>query len=295
MPRWWKGSGLLVALASWALVLLAQAPPQLPTSPLENAGQDMTGAFEGWFKNPDGTFCLLLGYFNRNLKQELDIPVGPNNHIDPGGPDQGQPTHFLPRRQWGVFTITVPRDFGDKKLTWTLVTNGRTDVIPVSLNPLWEISPFKEESMGNTPPSLAFAPEGPFVQGPRPITTALATTMSNPVTLTVWAADDAKVLEGAKKKPPGPPLRVTWCKFRGPGTVTFAKEKPDLEKVEFKAPEGSKVSGKATTTATFSEPGEYVLRVVANDWSGDGGRGFQCCWTNAMVKVSVKPPTTASK
>ena len=117
----------------------------------------------------------------------------------------------------------------------------------------------------------------------------------NPVTLTAWAADDAKVLEGAKKKLPGPPLLVTWCKFRGPGTVTFAKEKPDLEIAEFKATEGSRVSGKATTTATFSEPGEYVLRVVVNDWSGDGGRGFQCCWTNAMVKVSVKLPTTASK
>jgi hypothetical protein len=65
--------------------------------------------------------------------------------------------------------------------------------------------------------------------------------------------------------------------------------------VEFKAPEGTKVSGKATTTATFSEPGEYVLRVVANDWSGDGGRGFQCCWTNAMMKVSVKPGTTGSR
>ena len=47
--------------------------------------------------------------------------------------------------------------------------------------------------------------------------------------------------------------------------------------------------GKATTTASFSEPGEYILRVVANDWSGDGGGGFQCCWTNAHVAVSVKP------
>lgn len=39
------------------------------------------------------------------------------------------------------------------------------------------------------------------------------------------------------------------------------------------------------TTATFSEPGEYVLRVFANDRSG--GRGSQCCWTNAFVRVNV--------
>ncbi len=272
-----------------ALLLFSQPPPELPTAPAENSGQDVTGAFEGWFKNPDGTFSLLLGYFNRNLKQEVDVPVGPNNRIDPGGPDQGQPTHFLPRRQWGVFTVTVPKDFGDKKLNWTLVVNGRTNMIPVSLNPLWEVSPFSEESMGNTPPHLGFAPAGPFVQGPRPISTTLSATMPDPVTLTVWAADDAKVLEGSRRAPTGPPLTVTWCKYRGPGNVTFAKEKPALEKVEFQAPAGAKVSGKFTTTATFSAPGDYILRVVANDWSGDGGRGFQCCWTNAMVKVSVKP------
>jgi hypothetical protein len=83
--------------------------------------------------------------------------------------------------------------------------------------------------------------------------------------------------------------------LRGPGKVTFSKDKPTLEKEEFKAPGDPKVQGKATTTATFSTPGEYLLRVVANDWSGDGGRGFQCCWTNALVKVSVKPAPAAAK
>jgi hypothetical protein len=296
MQGGWRFSGLFagLGLAGCSLVLLAQAPGQLPLDPLHDSGQGLTGAFEGWFKNPDGTFSLLLGYFNRNMKEDVDVPVGPSNHIDPGGPDQGQPTHFLTRRQWGLFTITVPKDFGDKKLTWTLVRNGRSEVIPVSLNPLWEISPFKEESMGNTPPSLAFNANGPFVQGPRPMSTSLTATVGTPLTLELWAADDAKVLEGAKKTPPGPPLTITWCKYRGPGDVKFAKEKPALEKVEFQAPAGTKVSGKATTTATFNEPGDYVLRVVANDWSGDGGRGFQCCWTNAMVKVSVKPAAAGS-
>ncbi len=75
-------------------------------------------------------YTLLVGYFNRNLKETLDIPVGPNNRIEPGGPDQGQPTHFLPRRQWGVFTIKVPKDFGDKRLTWTIVANGQTTIDP---------------------------------------------------------------------------------------------------------------------------------------------------------------------
>src|SRR5207245_197283 len=107
------------------------------------------------------------GYYNRNRKEDLDIPVGPSNRIEPGGPDQGQPTHFLPGRQWGVFTITVPKDFGAKKLTWTIVANGQTTVVPASLDPLWEVSPFVEAS-GNTPPTIRFE-GGASVQGPRPI------------------------------------------------------------------------------------------------------------------------------
>ncbi len=257
--------------------------------PLHDSGQSVTAAFEGWFRNPDGSFSILLGYFNRNLKEELEIPVGLNNQIEPGGPDQGQPTHFLPRRQWGVFTVTVPKDFGNKKLTWTLTANRQTTSVPVSLNPLWEVSPFKEESMGNTPPVIAFEEGGPSVQGPRAIQASLAAALANPLPLTVWVADDAKTLQMAKTVPKGPPVTVTWSKFRGPGAVTFANARPPIEKTSGKWAQRAPFSGKATTTATFSEPGEYVLRVVANDWSGDGGRGFQCCWTNAQVKVSVKP------
>ncbi len=49
---------------------------QLPLEPLRNSGQGVTGAFEGWYPNPDGSFSLLVGYFNRNEKATLDIPVG---------------------------------------------------------------------------------------------------------------------------------------------------------------------------------------------------------------------------
>lgn len=276
---------VLAICAFMTVPLMANAQPKpLPLEPVHDSGQSVTGAFEGWFKNPDGTFSILLGYFNRNLKEELDIPIGPNNRIEPGGPDRGQPTHFLPRRQWGVFTVTVPKDFGNSKLTWRLIANHQTTAIPVSLNPLWEVSPFEEEGIGNTPPTIRFEEGGPPVQGPRPITKSLTATLPNPLPLTVWVADDAKTLP--RRANPGPPVTATWSKFRGPGVVTFANARPPVEKLDGKTAAG--FSGKATTSVTFSEPGEYVLRVVANDWSGDGGRGFQCCWTNAQVNVSVK-------
>jgi len=255
---------------------------------LHDSGQSVTGAFEGWFKNPDGTYSILLGYFNRNLKQELDIPIGPDNRIDPGGPDRGQPTHFMPRRQWGVFTIRVPNDFGNGKLTWTLVAGGKTTTIPMSLDPRWEVSPFFEVGIGNTPPFISFEEGGGGVQGPGLSDVVRTVTMPSALTLTVWVADDAKTAPGAKP-PKTPPVTLTWSKFRGPGDVVFSNPTPPVEKTESKgAMAAVAFDGRGTTTATFSKAGEYVLLVVANDWSGEGGRGFQCCWTTAKVKVSVK-------
>ena len=277
-------------LACAAISAYAQPSAPYAMGALHESGQGVTGAFEGWFKNPDGTFSLLLGYFNRNTKEELEIPIGPGNSIEPGGPDQGQPTHFLAGRQWGVFTVTVPKDFGTGKLNWTLTANGQTNVIPLSLNPLWEVSPLKEEGIGNTPPFLSFEKGGPSVQGPRPIVTSLAATLADPLPLTVWVSDDAKTAPGAQP-PRGSPVTVTWSQLRGPGKVVFANARPAV--VQDAANGNAVFSGHATTSATFSEPGEYVLHVVANDWSGDGGRGFQCCWTNGAVKVSVETALVA--
>jgi hypothetical protein len=281
-----------LAIAAFVpMFALGQGSTQGSVEPLHDSGQSVTPAFEGWYPNPDGTSNILFGYYNRNLKEALDIPVGPNNRVEPGGADRGQPTHFLPGRQWGVFTITVPKDFGpDKKITWTIVSNGKTTSIPVGLNPLWVISPFKDAT-GNTPPFLGFQESGPFLQGPpRGIATSLTTTVRAPLALTVWVADDANV-------PPSfaafakfiPAVTVGWTRFRGPGDVKFDGEKPKVEKIEFKAPPGTSFTGKATATATFSQPGDYILEVVANDLSGTGGGGFQCCWTTAQVKVTVKP------
>jgi hypothetical protein len=287
----WGVPVLLVSSALvWASVPANAQSGQLPMEPLHDSGQGVTAAYEGWFKNPDGSYSMLFGYFNRNMKQELDVPIGDGNRIEPGPPDQGQPTHFLPQRQWGIFTVTVPQNFGTQKLTWTIVVNGVATAVPAHLDARWEINPFFDVGVGNTPPLISFEDGGPSVQGPRGFSTALETTLANPLTLNVWVADDAKSFQGGKP-PETPPVTVTWSKYRGPGTVTFSNNKPPVEQGpgKWKVTPAPVVTGKATTTASFGEPGEYVLRVVANDWSGDGGGGFQCCWTYAQVKVSVKP------
>jgi hypothetical protein len=253
----------LVAIALAGAVASAQ---QLPLEPLRESGQSVTPAYEGWYRNADGTISLLVGYFNRNLRQEVDIPVGPDNHIDPGGPDRGQPTHFLTRRQWGMFTIVVPGDFPEKKLTWTLTSNGRTSTVPMTLHKDYEISPFKDPALGNTPPVVQMS--GTKYQGPpRAIATTLTAAVGKPIEIQASVTDDMVV--DPRRPPDAQKLFVSWSRFRGPGRVTFA------------APRS------ATTTAAFDTPGEYVVRLQANDVSGEGGGGFQCCWTSVLIRVAV--------
>lgn len=277
------------------LISAAALAQQLPLEPRHDAGQSITGVFEGWFKNPDGTFNLLFGYYNRNLKEAVDIPVGANNRIEPGGPDRGQPAHFLPGRMWGSFTVTVPPDFGASQLLWTIVANGKTTVIPGNLKTDWEISPFIDAT-NNTPPWISFEPfenAAPAAQGPRPLVASAQAIAGAPLTLTVWTADDNVVSPGTRV--PKTPVSITWSLFRGPGQATFAQARPAVEKIEGKMPPKATFLGKASTTVTFSDAGEYVLQVTANDASGEGGGGFQCCWTNAQLKVSVKAEPTSGR
>ena len=267
---------------------------QIPIEPAKQSNTGVTPSYEGWFDNPDGSHNFLVGYLNRNRGQEVDIPIGPNNRIEPGGPDLGQPTHFLPGRQTGTFVVIVPKTFSpQQRLTWTLTINGQTNAIPLRLHADYNISPLKDSAVGNTPPMIRFAEGGPAIQGPTSTmasATARKASVSEPLDLPVWADDDAKYTNDSSSPMRGsrPPVTLLWAKYRGPGTVTFDKVRPTLDKVK-----GGGVNepyqGTSKTTAKFSEPGEYVLQVIAYDFSGEGGGGFVCCWTNSLVKVTVTP------
>ncbi len=244
-------------------------------------GQSVSASYEGWYPNPDGTRSLVFGYFNRNYEEYLDIPIGPNNRFEPGPADRGQPTHFFPRRQTGVFAVVVPADFGDQRLTWSVTANGETIAIPGHLEPGWEITALEEVTSGNTPPVLRFGgPDGTPRQGPLGVHSELTTTVSTPTPISVWAADDGMRKSRATQRPAR--FGLVWSKYRGAGTVTLDDTTPSIDE-----------RGSAITTATFSEAGEYVLRVLA--WDDSGGQaaimagGFFCCWTNGYVTVRVNP------
>jgi hypothetical protein len=316
----------LAAVTVWVIVVPAaaqQSRAPLVLEPLGSREEAIFPAFEGWGPDKSGeNLLLLLGYYNRNRSQELDIPIGSDNRIEPDGPDYGQPTHFYTGRQHGVFAIKVPKDFGNKKLTWTLTANGQTSTVSFWLNPAYWVNFFKHPANGNEPPVIRFLRDGPTMTGPPlGIAQTLSATAGKPVPLTLWASDvpmhvseaeeelaarnrglnagrapdsvaiiGGQVIAGSARgggaaavSPVQVDITVNWRKHRGPGQVSF-----EQERIPLTTKGDPKLFLEATTTATFSVPGEYVVRAQVNDTSGDGGGGEQCCWTTAHVRVNVK-------
>ena len=71
---------LMVCLASVSIASAANAQTRFAYS----SGQPLEPAYEGWMQNKDGSYTLYFGYMNTNWLQEFDIPVGPDNHFEPG-------------------------------------------------------------------------------------------------------------------------------------------------------------------------------------------------------------------
>jgi hypothetical protein len=284
------GLGVVALVAAATLPLRAQ----LPLAVAKASGQTVTPAFEGWYRNPDGTFSISFGYYNRNSEEVVSVPIGAANRVEPGPPNQGQPTEFHPGRHWGVFAVKVPADFGTKEVTWTLAVRGATSAIPGHLRANWEIDALQGEAgSGNTPPVLKFEENGPEGSGPFGVTAGpIAASLSTPVALSVWARDDGKpsTSVGSAGRA-GVPVTVTWFTHQSPAAPPAAPAPPTARGVSFNPASGriDVTGGRMTTQATFNVPGEYVVRVRANDASGVAGAGHaQCCWTNGFVKVIVK-------
>jgi hypothetical protein len=263
-------SALIVLVLLVGVVRAQQLPTAIPQTKFAS-GQNIVPYFEGWIRNADGSFDMVFGYFNRNWEEQLAIPAGPDNMVEPGGPDRGQPTFFLPRRQGWVYRVRVPADFGKQVLTWTIKANGKTEKAYGELMPVEEITERiimtrgnlnRGEDDPNKPPAVSIAPiAGAGVNSavtltanvtddglPKPrVTVARPQTTSTDGTIRAQANSSA-----SGNRPRG--LNVTWMQIRGPAKVTVEPSGPILV-----------AEGKATTTARFPQPGTYVLRATAND------------------------------
>jgi len=269
------------------LCLCASVFPQTLPLPTElpnvrfNLGQDVVPYFEGWIRNPDGTFDLVFGYFNRNWKEELTIPAGPDNKVEPNGPEAGQPTYFLPRRQRWIYRLRVPADFGNKEVTWTITAHGRSEVAYGNLLAAQEINERVVSSNGNLDPGDGDPNEPPSITIGRNLTA----TTTTPLRLSATIRDDGlpkpRIPQTPKPasannpfgaqvdRPAATPrgLSLNWIQYAGPAKATFEQTGIPV------------VNGLAGTVVSFPQPGIYKLRAIANDGALS---------TTADVVVTVK-------
>lgn len=280
---------LRVSAAAFALgVAVILAAPLATGAQAPARGQNIAPVYEGFWRHDDGSIDLWFGYYNRNWEERLDVPVGPDNHMDPGGPDLGQPTHFFPRRSQFVFKVTVPADFGDGEIVWSLTSNGVNEKAYATLRPEYMVDEtvmmanfgaggqtgFHPDMIGNTAPQV-------MLETPP----TMSVSAGEPVTLSAVADDDGKpaprsipvALIGTSHFVPNSAtgLRLSWFRYRGPGEVTFD---PPQTKVWQDHRDGGNSpwstgwetprvpdDNRWTVQATFSEPGTYVLRALAHD------------------------------
>jgi hypothetical protein len=242
-----------ISLRILVVVVAIASATSFPDAQTYSRGQNVSPAFEGWEQNPDGTMNFVFGYMNRNWEEEVDAPVGPDNNIEPGGPDQGQPTHFLPRRNRFTFRVRVPKDFGDKEMVWTLTTKGKTEKAFASLKTDYFMDDVVIASetgalgAGTSSPEIR-ANKRPDVKIEQKAITAR---VGEPLDLVAWVTDDgvpkrpapsaaqiAALARAANASPTAPrnpvlnpPGRVTvnkrtglhmmWFVYRGPNNVRF--------------------------------------------------------------------------
>ena len=290
----WVAVGLL--LAAWAPTAAGQrqrqserrvAGPgetQFNLQLLRPSGGPVIPIFEGWYRHPDGRYELSFGYFNVNTEEVLEIPLGPDNFIEPSRYDGVQPTHFLPvpegdRRHWGAFTVTVPADFGEQDVVWTLRVDGREFSVPGRVTrPPYQLHGWIFPGDATASPLLALEPQGPQGRGPWGVRGGpLEAAVGRPLPLTIWTTR-AEPFRGDRR-----PINVRWFKHQGPGDVAFSRPRAAVRARAWRRVRGA--GARVTTEATFSAPGEYVLRALAYNTIREFE--FQCCWTNGYLHVTV--------
>ena len=183
-----------LALCAAALACVLTAGTAAAQSLSYTKGQNISPAYEGWELGADGTRYFLFGYMNRNWEEEIDVPVGAENGFAPGGADQGQPTHFLPRRNRFVFRVKVPAGFGEKdELVWTLTTHGKTEKAYATLRPDYIVDDVVKASETG---ALGAGTSSPEVRGNHPPTVGIEEIKSRtvkigePLTMVADVKDD---------------------------------------------------------------------------------------------------------
>ena len=301
-----KTSKLLLPILMGLLAapLHAQLPRPLQDYPLATrgmTGEEVAPMFNGWILNEDRSITMIFGFGNLNRTSDLDVPLGPNNKLEPAEFQGAQPTHFpvYSRRGFvgiqerGAFAVTVPADMADTEVVWTLSSNGKTWSVPGrATSAAYEMSA-AEMASGSLKPAIRFSMDGPESVDPAGIhAEPQVAKVGQPVTLSALMQDRGVRDLYAGNDRLYVPLGTFWVMHQGPA-------KPEIETAEISGRErAEKDAGdpnknewtEVSTQVTFMEPGEYLMRLrVDNFEAPDSQFDNVCCWSNAYFPVTVNP------
>jgi hypothetical protein len=130
-------------------------------------------------------------------------------------------------------------------------------------------------AMGSVPPLLGFSSTGPTGRGPVGLQgDPQRVSVGAPLSLAVSNDDSVREKEPVPIKPRAgekAAIIVSWYKHSGPGDVVFTPPRTPIAELQ----------GTTTTFAVFKQPGEYLIRVRADNFGClDTSPGTQCCRTN---------------
>lgn len=229
--------------------------------------QGIYPVFDGWETLADGSKLFYFGYMNRHAA-EVTIPIGPDNSFDQAPADRLQPTNFLPGRHEHVFTVKMPKTFTGK-FSWSVKSELGVQKANASPDQLYILEVEEEDPGAKVPPPTISAKDG---------SVKLSEALHVAPQVKAEAPKREAVIEGSGPRQSG--LSVAWSKYRGPGKVTFGAE-PGATRATPAAPRGNRpaappvpgvfstscampvTAGCGAVSARFSDPGEYILRAVA--------------------------------
>ncbi|HEX7284481.1 MAG TPA: hypothetical protein VF239_20665 [Vicinamibacterales bacterium] len=209
--------------------------------------QPIYPAYDGFLKNPDGSYTLAFAYFSHNA-EPVTIAPGPNNIFAPSPGDRMQPTTFKPGH-WRFQCVMVVGPEFDGKMKWTLTYGGvTTGTSERMLQSNWNLV---EGAAALSKIDYVKAPKGVCLNRAPTVRVLGVTARPNgpPPTLTASLNEEFNLFGSAHDEglPRNQALRVEWTMLKGPGTVTFT------------------IPGSARTKARFSAPGLYELELTASD------------------------------
>ena len=299
-----KGALAVMLTGLVATPMFAQLPENLRDFPLavrSAQGESVAPFFNGWIKNEDGSTTMIFGFANQNREAVIDVPLGSNNFIEPAKYDGVQPTHFpvynrggfVGIQERGAFAITVPAEEAGTEVVWTLTSGGKTWSVPGrATSTAYEMSN-GERALGSLKPAIRFSMNGSESTSEEGIYAPRVTTsVGDPITLTAYVQDRGNRADYEDNKMLNYPLGTEWLMHQGPAAPDFSQALiTGRERAREGGESGSSGNNgweEVTTQATFSEPGDYIVRLrVDNFQAPDSQFDNVCCWSNAYVPVSV--------